>query len=115
MTSPFCSTINDLPEISFIAGDYKEINFIVYTSGCTLYNLTDATIAWKLAPFGQRTSVLTKNVTSTSPVSGEFKVVLGADTIGLGGKYNQQYTITDSSGSPHTPSQGIVNIIPIII
>jgi hypothetical protein len=114
----YCATSYDfdLPETSFIAGDHKELNFTVYTSGCSLADLTDDTISWKLAPWGETTSVLTKAGVSGSPTSGVFKVtLLSADTYSLGGKYIQQYSITTSSGSTFVPSRGVVNIVPIIV
>lgn len=107
--------INDLPEISFIAGNETELNFTIYTSDGNFANLTGATVTWKLAPYGSSVSVLTKNgVVDATPSSGKFVVTLEyADTSLLSGKYIQQYATANSSNT-YLPSQGIVNIIPRI-
>lgn len=108
-------TINDLPEFLMTAGEDQELIFNVYDSGCSVINLNSATITWKLAYYGQTTSVVTKggNI-SGSPVN-QFTVdLIPSDTVNLSGKHVQQYTVVDFSGKTYKPSQGIIYIIPNI-
>jgi hypothetical protein len=110
-TTFVCQNVYDLPEISFIGGDTKTLNFYVYNSGSAAVDITSATISWNLAYYGMATSALTKSGSpSGSPVN-HFTVELGySDTYLLSGKYIQQYTLTDLSGACFRPSQGIVYI-----
>jgi hypothetical protein len=105
-------TAYDLPEIQFVAGNNQELVFYVYTSASALVNLSGATIGWNLSYFGQNESILAKTGVSAN-ASGYFTVYLDhADTEGLSGKFIQQYTLLDTSGSIFRPSQGIVSILP---
>jgi hypothetical protein len=107
-TFPY-NTPNNLPELSFVAGNAQELSFVVYDSGSSLVDLSGATMTWYLARWGTATSVLTKAGTYSG--SGIFVVNLpGANTLTFDGKYVQQYKITTTSGSTYRPSQGVVNI-----
>ena len=107
---------NDLTEFSLITGGYKRLVFNVTDDSGSAMDLSGATITWKLAPLGTSISVLTKTGASGS-ATGQFYVdLLGSDTSSIGGGvFLHQYTIVDTSGSPHTPSQGIILLIPGIV
>lgn len=108
-TFPFVQ-INTLPDFSMIGGAGKNLVFNIYNSGSQLVDLNGSTITWKLAPYGKDTSVLTKVGTFTGSPLGQFKIGLtGNDTVNLSGRYTQQYTIVDSSGSPFK-AQGLLYI-----
>ena len=107
---PF-NVVYDLPEMQFKAGSSEELTFYVYTSGCVAVNLSGATIEWKLSYFGNTVATVTK-VGATSGSNNYFNVYLAkTDTDGLHGKFVQEYSVLDSSGSTFRPSQGIVNIL----
>jgi len=116
-------TINTLPDTSFIGGTDKTFTFTCYAeNGTTNLNITSATIAWLLCPYGQFSSkTLEKGVgtgitiLSDSPYSHQFTVTLdAADTLALSGKYIQQVSIIDASGKTFRPGQGVVLISPAI-
>ena len=110
-TFPY-TTANDLAEFTMVAGTNQELVFDVFTSASVAINITGAIIVWKLAPYGQTTSVATTSGSLAGTPNNRFTVyMLPAHTTGLGGKYIQQYTITDTSGSVFAPSQGIINIV----
>lgn len=110
-TFPFTSP-NNLTEISFIAGSNQELAFNVYDSGSVAVNLSGGTVTWRLSQYGPvSTALVSKSGLLSGSPTNQFKVLLlPADTATLGGKYIQQYTLVDSSGSTFIPSQGLVNI-----
>ena len=109
-TFPFASPY-DLAEIGFIAGSNQTLVFNIYTSASEVVDISGATATWGLAVYGQGNTVFTKGgVISGSPTN-QFKVFLdGTDTASLYGKYIQQYSLVDTSGSIFRPSQGLVNV-----
>jgi hypothetical protein len=111
---PF-NTVYDLPEIQFIAGSDQELIFGVYTSASVPVDLSGATISWHMSYYGQPFAILSKTGYSSGS-SNYFSVYLtDTDTATLPEhKYTHQYTITDTSGSKFTPSQGIINLIQLI-
>ncbi len=108
--------VNDLTEFSFNAGSDQTLTFNVFDSGSNAFSLAGATVTWKLAPYGQSTSILTKTgVLSGSPTN-QFSVYLDySDTSDLSGKYAYQYTVVAVSGSYFNPSQGTMYINPRIV
>lgn len=114
-----CITVNDLTEMSFIAGSEKSLEFNIYDSTGSPLSLNGCTVKWYLFPYGEPTaSVITKvsggsGITISASPNNLFTVtVIGSDTLQLEGKYIQQPVIIDSATSEFRPSQGIINIFP---
>ena len=105
-------TINNLTEFAFIAGSDQNLFFDVYTSGSVAVDLSGASVTWHLARYGTSTAIVSKSGTvSGSPIN-KFSVrVVSSDTSGLEGKFIQQYSITDVSGSVIRPAQGLIHIL----
>ena len=114
-TFPY-TVINDLPELQMIAGADRVLTFNIYTSGSIAPNLAGASFTWKLSPYGQYSSVLTKSGSwSGSSLKNQFTVSLEpSDTNILSGIYLQQYTLVSASGYTYIPSQGIIRILQLI-
>jgi hypothetical protein len=111
MTSFPLTSPNDLPEISFIAGSNQELSFNVYDSGSVAVNLSGGTVTWRLSSYGQGTALVSKSGLLSGSPTNQFKVLLvAADTTSLYGKFIQQYSLVDTSGSSFRPSQGLINI-----
>ena len=105
------STIYDLPSFDMIAGSDQVLVFSVYTSGCVAQSLNGMTATWSLANYGSSVASIIK-AQSLSGSSNSFTVkLLGSETSGSQGKFIQQYSLLDSSGSTMRPSQGIVSIL----
>jgi hypothetical protein len=112
-TFPFNSPF-DLAEFSMIGGSYQELVFAVYDENGNAVSLSGATINWYLSYYGNSVAMVTKSGVSGSSTN-QFKINLDAtDTLSLSGKFVQQYSILDSSGSTHRPSQGLINIFPAL-
>ena len=110
------TVINDLQEFQIIAGADRILTFNIYTSGSVAPDLAGASFTWKLSPYGQYSSVLTKTGTwSGSSLKNQFKVFLEpSDTNTLSGIYLQQYTLVSAGGYTYIPSQGIIRILQLI-
>jgi hypothetical protein len=106
--------LNNLPELSFIAGTDKVLTFTCYDEDSSLLDITGGTVLWYLCPFGQYgVNILT--VSGVVATANTFTVTLTAvDTLSLSGKYIQQVVITDFDGYTFRPGQGIVLILPAI-
>jgi hypothetical protein len=110
-TFPFTSPYK-LKETSFDGGSTQDFVFAVYDSYGNPVNLSGGTMAWYLSYFSDpATSVVSVNGTSGSATN-IFKVhIPAATTVGLDGKFMQQYNVVDSSGSSYR-SSGLVTIFP---
>lgn len=108
------SDLFNLSETSFIAGSDEELFFNVYSSGCTLVNLSGATIVWKLTRYNNTTTALLSKAgyLAGSPINRFSVKIDDTDTAGSSGKFIQIYSITDASGSVIKPGMGIINIAP---
>ena len=109
-------TLNNLQEISFIAGSSKVLTFACFEEDTTdPLDISNGTAVWVLCPYGEYDSrVIEKvgNIISTN----SFTVQLNStDTLYLSGKYMQQVILTDSYGNVTRPAQGEVIILPAII
>jgi hypothetical protein len=115
MTNTFPNTtINTLTEFSMIAGSTQDLFFNIYNSGSALVDLTGATIKWRLAPYGQPTTILEIDAINSGSPLGQFKVsISGSNTASLSGKYTGQYSMTDISGSVFK-QQGLILLIPAL-
>jgi hypothetical protein len=106
-------SLNNLSEISFVAGTEKLLTFTVYNEdGVTLLNISSGSATWKLCQYGEfQTTILTK--TGTVINANQFTVLLDpVDTETLSGKYIQQIIVIDNSGKTFVPGQGIIIISP---
>lgn len=113
ITFPYM-TIRNLPELTFIAGTYREISFHAYTSACVLINISNAEeCLWTLSPYSQPDyKILTKiGITSASG----FKIILNSeDTYSLAGKFIQTASLQSAGDYRYKIAQGVVNILPSI-
>ena len=113
--------INNLEELSLIAGTKYDLTFSIYQNG-ELISLIGATVNWILSHYGSTEEVLTKAgtilLTTMSPFGtsslGVEIILEPEDTINLRGKFIQQLSITDFDGSTFIPVQGVVTILPAI-
>lgn len=104
-------TINNLSEISFIAGSYKEIYFGLTLSSGSPLDISNISFVWLLCPYNEPDYiVLQKNAT----ISGSCFAVslLSTETENLSGKYIQMPMIDGYKSYDYRLGQGIVNIIP---
>ena len=108
-------TINVLPDMSFIGGTDKILEFTCYDDdGVTLLTITSGDVEWRLCPFGEF-DVQTLEKTGTITTANKFTITLtAADTVNLSGKFIQQVFVTDFFGKTFVPGQGIVLISPAI-
>ena len=106
-------TLNNLQEISFIAGSSKLLTFECYMQdGINPLNISNGYAKWVLCPYGEYdVSILEKEgilITANS-----FTVQLNStDSLSLSGKYIQQITVMDSAGNIFKPGQGVVIVLP---
>jgi len=111
-------TVNNLAEISFIAGNYYELLFDIYSGTGSPIDVSSASCIWTLAPFGQPDTA-TLTVTGSQLVAGSsvnrFRVkVWPDDTKTLSGKYIQQPVFISVPGAEYRPCQGVIYIKPQI-
>ena len=107
--------INNLQEISMIAGNDKILSFSVYQEDqINPLDIANGYVTWTLCPYGEynikvleKAGVITGLNTFTITLTEE-------DTITLSGKYIQQPTVVDSNGSTFRPGQGVLIISPAI-
>lgn len=110
------STIT-LPEETFIGGTYKELVFDVFDLGGNPVDITSASTAWVLAPFGRPEDALVykTGVYQETDNKNRFAIFLySTDTQSLSGKYIHQPIITTASPIEFRPEQGYINIIPAV-
>jgi hypothetical protein len=108
------STYNNLESVEFVAGSNQIFTFSVYDSGSATLNLNGATAYLRIAPFGSSTALVTKTVSISTNTNIINFQLLAADSASLKGKYTQQLSIVDASGSTLSPSQGLLNILPVL-
>ena len=114
MTTAY-ENLNNMDELELRAGSDKVLTFVCYQEdGVNLLNITGGTLSWMLCPYGEfGVNVLT--IEGVIEDANTFSVTIApSDTASLGGKYIQQVSITDFSGSDFIPGQGIVLIFPKI-
>ena len=104
------SDLNNMSEISFVAGTTYTLEFVIYDEDGDPLDISGTDCTWNLAPFGTDYAILTKtgNVITTN----SFEIVLSPiDTRDLSnGKYTHQPTIVFSNGVEVVPAQGIITI-----
>jgi len=104
------SNLNNISEISFVAGTTYTLEFVIYDEDNNPVDISAADCTWNLAPFGTDYAILTKtaNVITTN----SFEIILSSvDTKNLSdGKYTHQLTIVFESGVEVVPAQGILVI-----
>jgi hypothetical protein len=109
------SSINTLEEFSFVAGTEYTLSFSVVDDNGNSVSLNGGSVVWYLCPYGQ-TDYDAATVTGTITGTNTFTVVIpSAATLSLSGKYLQQPQVTDWTGKPFRPSQGVITIIPRIV
>ena len=109
------NNLTSLPEKTFIGGTYKEFTFEINDSNGRPIDITSASVAWVLSPYGQpeSTAIYKKGIYQDSPDKNKFAVFLNSnDTVNLQGKFIQQPIITTASSIEFRPGQGYINILP---
>jgi len=111
MTSTFSNiTINNLPEVTFIAGSYKELAFYLNTEEGVPIDVTYFDIEWNLRSFSDKSHViLTKKLTGNNGYCVAY--LYSADTENVSGKCTQTLKISVMDGYVYNVAQGTINII----
>jgi len=113
-TFPFNSPYN-LEAFQMNAGSNQELTFAVYDEYGNPLTLSGATITWYLSNYGSSVAVVTKTAVAGSAVNNFVVYLDDADTSTLYGKFVQQYSIVDTSGSVFRPSTGLIDIYPALV
>jgi hypothetical protein len=105
--------INNLPDMTFIAGSYQELLFNITSTEGEPIDVTYFNITWAITPYNRKEHVtFSKN---GEGANGFFIVYLFKDdTKNLMGKYNQIAKISVLPSFEYNIAQGILNIIPRI-
>ncbi len=115
MSNSSLESINNLPEVFYIAGQDETFYFYVFDANGAPLNITGATCSWKLFPLGQ-TGISSAVVLSLSGVitdapNGVWKVSIpGSNTLSFYGCYQQVPKIISFDNTKYYPSFGLVNI-----
>lgn len=114
MSTFSCITVNNLEEISLIAGSKYTINFYVYSTAGSASALAGTTCTCKIYAYGYpETTLLTLTGVKSGTVTNLFTSTLTpAQTTGSAGKYIYQPIIVDVDGSVYKDGQGIMTILP---
>src|SRR5258706_229218 len=104
--------INNIDNLSFIAGNTYSLIFNVFDDDNVPLNLNASTPTWNLSLYDEPSfNILDKTGTFISDNS--FSIVLSSDdTKNLSGKYIQQCYLTAFSGQKFYLTQGVVTVIP---
>lgn len=98
----------NLESMFFIGGTDFTLEFTVYNQDGSLADLSGASVAWKMAPYGDSASVLSYAGTITG--ANTFEVhILGADTLSLDGIFIHQPIVT-KAGEDFRSQQGEIVI-----
>lgn len=106
-------TINNLEEMSFIAGTKMTLEFDFYDEAGSPIDISDFDCYWQLAPYG-RPGDRILNITGTITATNKFTVEFDDETSSLSGKYIHQPVLIDILNVEQRPVQGIITIIPKI-
>jgi len=106
-------TVNVFPELTFIAGSYKELTFYLNSPSGSPIDVQYMNALWELSPYNISGYV---SASKTAICSDGYCTVylLSTDTDNLSGKYTQRLSITGVIGYENRIGQGSVNIIPRI-
>lgn len=114
MTQVSYSTLNNLQEVSFIAGHTYSFDFNIYQNG-EMVTMVGKSLEWRLAPYGEKNYVSLVKTEGDGVVDVDSftkRVTLSpSDTENLSGKFVQQPIVTDFDGNVFKPGQGIVVIL----
>jgi hypothetical protein len=108
------SSYNNIDSMEFVGGSTQVITFSVYDSGSAVVNLNGSTAYLRIAPFGSATAIVTKTQSISSVTNQVTFTLASVDTASLAGKYTQQFSVVGISGSTINPSQGLLNILPVL-
>ena len=106
--------INNLEEVSFIAGNTYHLDFPAYDENGNGLDISTGSCRWALSPYGEpNVVILQKEGVFTS--TGSFRITLDAeDTRNLSGKFMHQASLRDWNGKRFIPSQGVITIVSSI-
>lgn len=110
------SKVYNLPEISFVGGETRDLLFRLITDSGKIFNASGATAAFSVVGSTNRTGtpLISKKMDIIADDNGIESVLtvtlLPAETVNLFGKYIYQISIRDLSGETEIPSQGILCI-----
>jgi hypothetical protein len=103
--------INQLSELTFIAGTYKELVFYVNDYQGNPLDVRYFNCTWTLNPYNDKT--FTSLQKSAQCFNGYFVIYLTAnDTKNLSGKFSQIGKIYIIESYAYNIAQGVVNILP---
>ena len=106
----------ELPEISFVGCETRDLLFHLFTETGRVFNASGAAAIFSVVGSVNRTGapVLSKPMTVLADDDGIESVLavtlFPSETVNLYGKYIYQITIKDLSGETEIPSQGILGI-----
>jgi len=110
------SSINNLEEISFVAGTKYTLHFNFYDSAGAAIDISSFTCKWQIAPVGRaHEGIPTLDLTGTIESTNGFYINLDENTASLSGKYIHQPILIDINADEQRPVQGIITIIPKIV
>jgi hypothetical protein len=109
-------TVYNLPEISFIAGTDKILNFTAYDyTGHTLQSLWGCILQLKLYHFEEFLDFPELEIDATLVDKNNFYFYLSyTDTLHLDGKYVQKIYTTDFANHMFISASGMITVIPNI-
>jgi hypothetical protein len=97
-------------DIVFIGGSDYIIEFPVYSSGGTPYDLTSCSATWFLSPYGQ-SNITIAEIPCTTVGNYSFKVTIPrSTTLFLSGAYTHQLEVVFSDGKTTRVAQGTILI-----
>jgi len=108
--------IYSLPEISFVGGETRDLNFRLLTDNGKVFSASGASTTFSIVNSVNRTGapIISKPmdiIADDNDIDSILTVtLLPAETVNLFGKYIYQITIIDLSGEVEIPSQGILRI-----
>jgi hypothetical protein len=119
MSSNSFDSLNNLDDLSFVAGTDKTLTFSVYEEdGVTPLNINSGSALWRICLYGEfKTTIFEKagSVSGTTITVG----LTSSDTLSINSsnipkKFIQQIIVTDNDGKVFIPGQGSVIISPSI-
>ena len=108
--------IYDLPEISFVGGETRDLLFKLFTATRLPFSAYGADATFSIVNSVHRTGepIVSKQMDVIADDDGVDSILrvtlMPMETVGLFGKYIYQITIIDLSGEIEIPSQGILRI-----
>lgn len=108
--------VYNLPEISFVGGETRDLLFRLFTDTGKIFNAAGATAMFSVVGSTNRTGtpIISKPMGIIADDDGIDSILtvtlLPAETVNLYGKFIYQISIRDLSGETEIPSQGILCI-----